>query len=82
MTPVRHESFRRDAVLTDGLDALGPWPAASVAALLDLGLSEREIARYFRVTLDVVQLAQHRGASDMAIRDRHRHANGRADLGL
>lgn len=30
-------------------DLLGPYPATSVAALADLGLTDQEIARYFRV---------------------------------
>lgn len=33
----------------NGLDRLGPWPDKAVAALRDLGLTHREIARYFRV---------------------------------
>ena len=31
----------------NSLDELGPFPATSVAALADLGLSDQEIAQYF-----------------------------------
>jgi len=37
---------------------LGPWPDRTVAALRDLGLSDSEIARYFRVpTARIARLA-------------------------
>lgn len=40
----------------DGIERLGPWPEKAVAAFRDLGLTEREIARYFRVHPSVVRL--------------------------
>ena len=37
------------------MDRLGPWPAQAVAAFRDLGLTDHEIARYFRVDPRVVR---------------------------
>jgi hypothetical protein len=34
---------------TEPCTALGPYPATAVAALADLGLTDQEIANYFRV---------------------------------
>ena len=37
---------------TEPCTALGPYPATAVAALADLGLTDQEIAGYFRVQPD------------------------------
>lgn len=47
----------------NGIDALGPWPEMAVAALWDLGLTDKEIARYYRVDLEVVQRVRFRNVS-------------------
>ena len=39
----------------EGMDRLGPWPEKAVAAFRDLGLTEQEIARYFRVDARIVR---------------------------
>ena len=39
----------------NGMDRLGPSPETAVAVFRDLGLTEREIARYFRVHPRVVR---------------------------
>lgn len=44
-----------DGTARHELDSLGPWPVQTVAMFVDLGLSETEIARYFRIDDDVVQ---------------------------
>lgn len=56
MTPAR--CHIRQLCVPRGLEPFGPWPAACVAALGDLGLTETEIARYFRVTPQAVRLAR------------------------
>jgi hypothetical protein len=38
----------RQSFPANSSDLLGPFPATSVATLADLGLSDQEIARYFR----------------------------------
>lgn len=53
----------------NGMDRLGPWPEKAVAAFRDLGLTDQEIARYFRVQPKVVRQAA-------------RNAKDRAQLGL
>lgn len=47
-----------ECLLQDELAPFGPWPAACVTALSDLGLSEVEIARYFGVSPRLVRLAR------------------------
>jgi hypothetical protein len=36
------------------LEALGPMPAAALAAMVDYGLSDAEIARYYALAPEVV----------------------------
>lgn len=53
-----------------GLDRLGPWPEKAVAVLLDLGLTETEIARYFRVDPSIVRQARGTGPAPDGIHGR------------
>lgn len=39
----------------DNLERLGPWPEKVVAVFADLGLTDVEIARYFRVHRRLVE---------------------------
>lgn len=41
---------------TEPCTALGPYPATAVAALADLGLTDQEIADYFRVQPERITL--------------------------
>jgi hypothetical protein len=46
----RYKSETRHATCsTEPCAVLGPYPATAVAALADLGLTDQEIAHYFRV---------------------------------
>jgi hypothetical protein len=59
MRPARRYMTVLAPCVADGLEKFAPWPAACIAALRDLDLTEREIALYFRVTPRVVFLAKH-----------------------
>lgn len=42
------------------LDVLGPMPAEALAAMVDYGLSDAEIGRYFDLSADLIEtLRQH-----------------------
>lgn len=44
------------------LDALGPMPAEVLAAMVDYGLSDHEIGRYFKLPHDMIaKLREHWG---------------------
>lgn len=50
VTMKNQTSYTCDTTTADAAcNRLGPYPAASVAALADLGLTDQEIAGYFRV---------------------------------
>lgn len=44
----------RASCSTEPCQVLGPYPATAVAALADLGLTDQEIAGYFRVQPDQI----------------------------
>lgn len=48
----------------DPSDGLGPCPALAVATLADLGLTDQEIATYFRILPDRVARLRLKVASD------------------
>lgn len=39
---------------TETFSSLGPYPASAIAALADLGLTDQEIAGYFRIQPDQI----------------------------
>ena len=65
----RPRGLQSENTRMNGMDRLGPWPEKAVAAFRDLGLTDQEIARYFRVHTKVVRQAA-------------RNAKERAQLGL
>jgi hypothetical protein len=38
------------------LDALGPMPGEALAAMVDYGLSDAEIARYYGLSIDLIAI--------------------------
>lgn len=50
----REEDARDEAKCQRAVEALGPKPRASIAAMVDYGLNDAEIARYYGVSRAVV----------------------------
>lgn len=61
-TSLRRYSQAHSEAIRNCLSAMGPIPRGSMKAMIDLGLTDEEVARYFRVPRTAVStLRQLRG---------------------